>query len=156
MIESVKSFILATLFSIILASTLIVAALCIGTAFAGDLDGFELDEVAFKHQHYLYHRSPLMPDSNGKDYIALNVKTTMLSYVYWNTLVHGTSDSAQYRQIGLNMKFGVRVFKSLDIEYDHHSQHLLDTTHPSSRFPVQDSIGFNLYFYRNNKFNSFF
>ena len=54
------------------------------------------------------------------------------------------------------MKLGIRLGRGLDIEYEHHSQHLLDSTYPYQRFPVEDSIGVKLHLFRNSSHDTIF
>jgi hypothetical protein len=81
-----------------------------------------------------------MPGFKPKEGLAVNVKIDLLGPIYWNNRVHAVTDPGQYRLIGLKFELGVRVFESLDIEYRHHSQHLIDAVGPT-KFPVEDSLG---------------
>jgi hypothetical protein len=111
----------------------------------------QLDEVRVEYQNYIFHRHPLFTEIPGKESLNLGLKVNLLDTMYWDTLVHSTTTSAQYHLVGLEMKFGIRIYEYLEVEYKHHSQHLLDTTYQYMKFPVEDSIGVNLYLYRRDK-----
>jgi hypothetical protein len=129
--------------------TLLVVDHFINTANAFEL--MKLDEVKVEYQSYLFHRHPLFTEGPGKESLNLGLKTDLLDIFYWDTYVHSTTDSAQYRLVGLQMVFGFRFTQYLEAEYKHHSQHLLDSTYKHMKFPVEDSIGINLYLFRRDQ-----
>lgn len=114
-------------------------------------DVLELQEVDVTYKNYIYARDPLFFQGPPKDHLSLNVNTDVLKYMYWNTYVHGTSDDAQYRRVGLNMTLGARITSMFNVQYEHHSQHLLDSTYPHMKFPVEDSIGVKIKLFSKEK-----
>lgn len=88
-----------------------------------------------------------MPDLNGftaKDGLTLNVDTDLFYRFYWNSRVVALTDNGGYKLVGLNFHLGVRVFSTLNLEYEHFSKHLLDhddSGFPQHKFPVEDSFG---------------
>jgi hypothetical protein len=120
----------------------------------GDADAAENwfiqpDELSVQYKGF--HKSarhPLFTDSTPKEGIDLVMNTDLLfGTAFWDNTIHSTTDDSQYRHIGWQFKLGTRVASFLTIEYQHHSQHLLDTSYPHMKFPVEDSLGFTLHIY---------
>lgn len=148
MIEFVKSLVL----SIFLAVVLIVFSLGLGSVLASEVDGFKLDEVSINYKRFIGEtRHPLFLHSKQKEEVNLNLNTTVLNVFYFNNTVHSQTDSSQYKVVGWNLFLGARVFRSLDLQVEHFSKHLLDESYSVMRFPVENSIGFKWYLYRNDK-----
>lgn len=83
--------------------------------------------------------------------ISLNLNTTVLQYIYWDSVVHGTTDSylstnseGQFRSIGLQMRLGLQLTDNVQIGYVHHSQHVLDTNNALGPFPREDGVQLNI------------
>lgn len=107
----------------------------------------ELDELKVDWQRYYFPNfNPYYP-SPKNDEISLTARAVIGKVFFWDTQIHGWSDSAQYRQVGLEVKLGLQVTRHLDLYYRHHSQHLLDKEGPN-HFPVEDAFGVTLYFVR--------
>jgi hypothetical protein len=88
----------------------------------------------------------------GKE-VVLYLNADLFRYFYFNNRVHGGTDQVvgttrgQFRDVGWNFQLGFRPTKFLSLQYEHHSQHMLDYATPG-RFPVEDSIGFQIHFFR--------
>lgn len=114
---------------------------------------FELEEVKINAKHFLPNGAdPLLTEGSRQNKeINLHLDVNVLRYGYINNRVWGLADQHQFRWIGLNYQYGVRVLPFLDIQAEHFSRHILDKTYPykasGDRFPVEDSIGINLYLY---------
>jgi hypothetical protein len=140
--------------------TLIAAlplVLLASVAASGD-DLVELNEVSIDYKDYFAGGyDPLITGNGigdrglGKG-IELNVNTDVLSVFFFNNRVHTMTDeitsgngAGQFRTVGWQFQLGLRVSKMfpLDIYYEHHSQHLLDTP-GVQHFPVNDSVGLKL------------
>lgn len=112
----------------------------------------ELDEVSSEYRHYLRPNYNAYFPQEEKDGLNLRLDSTVAKYFIWNSEVHGTSDDAAYRQIGLQMSVGVRVSRYLDLTLNHHSQHLLDEGDAWGRhFPCENWVGVKIYFYRQDR-----
>jgi hypothetical protein len=124
-------------------------ALYMSDADAGENGFIQIDELSVNYKHYHEgSRHPLFTDSQLKEGVDLTMNTDLLLRTFfWDNLVHSNTDDAQYRHIGWQFKFGTHVTSFLNIQYEHHSQHLLDTSYPYMKFPVEDSLGFTLYIY---------
>ncbi len=109
----------------------------------------ELEELNISYSKFAHpNRSAYFPQEQ-KDAIATESRTSILKYGFFSTNVHGTSDDSQYRLIGLKFDLGVRLGRIMDVYYEHHSQHLLDTSDYYGRgFFVEDSLNIKLYLYR--------
>lgn len=109
-----------------------------------------LRDVSLEYKSFFDGGSyPLITD-NGLNRVQdkemqLNLNFDLLSYLYWDNVVHASTDrdpatgSSQFRLVGWQFGLGVRLTEWLKVGYYHHSQHLLDATLPW-RFPVQDAL----------------
>ena len=126
-------------------------------------DLIDLREVTFDYKSFNSGgHDPIIQDSgiiNREDdkYIGLNANVDVLHYFYMNNLVHGTSDQpivgqgvGQFRTVGWQYELGVHLTDWLDLDYEHHSQHLLDYE-GSNHFPVENSVGFHLKLFESHK-----
>lgn len=68
---------------------------------------------------------------------------------FLNSMVHSMTDDTQFRLVGLQFRAGVHLHRTIDIYYEHYSQHLLDVAPSGSN--VYDSVGIRLYLYRDGK-----
>ena len=109
----------------------------------------ELDEVSI---HYLrFHpsaRNPLFWNSTPKEELDLNMNTNILRVVGWDNTVHSMTDSSQYHVVGWNLRLYLRVTQYAEVGYWHFSKHVLDSTYPYSKWPVEDALMINLYIFR--------
>ncbi len=135
----------------------------------GAAEPFELNEVHIHYRDFFPNgHDPLITQNGlpnrglGKE-LNLRVNTDVLTYGYWNNLVHSMTDedaatgaNGQFRTVGWNFQLGLHATRWLDIEYEHYSQHLLDYDRRDQHFPVQDSIGIKLYLFRKHSPASIF
>jgi len=120
-----------------------VGQVCLG-------DAVKIGDVYIEGKHFTHARTPLLQQNglNGpKQELNLQVDSVLFSYFYFNNRIHSQTDERQFRVVGWNFKLGISIWRNLDVEYEHFSRHLLDRN-PAFDFPVQDSIGFRLYFNR--------
>lgn len=91
-----------------------------------------------------------LPDRQLGKAVGLNLDIDVAEFVYFNNWVHTATDehiithSGQFRSVGWQSELGVRITQQVEIFFQHHSQHVLDTFHQTMGFPVQDGIGFRL------------
>jgi len=86
----------------------------------------------------------------------LHVDVDLFRYFFWNSTVHSLTDTrleggdgaGQFREVNLQMQFGLRLFSVLDLYYWHSSEHLLDAVYTGGHWPVQDGLGFTLKLYQ--------
>ncbi len=106
----------------------------------------QVDELSLNYKRYNPgSRHPLFYDSVMKEGIDLNMNTDMaFGLLFWDNKIHTATNSAQYYLIGWNLFLGIHVTSFLDVQYEHHSQHILDDAYPNMKFPVEDSLGFKL------------
>ena len=77
----------------------------------------------------------------------------VMKYGYFNNKILGLMDrrakggDSKFRLVGWNYRLGTRVTPWLSFEYEHFSKHIMDKA-PPWKFPVTDSYGIKLYFYR--------
>lgn len=166
MLKHVANLIAAFIVSAVIGTVLLLASSVLGHC--DERDGLELQEVSLHYKRFWDGgRDPLVTQ-NGLDGRAmdkelnLDINVDILRYFYWNNTVHSMTDrtidggNGQFRVIGWNYKLGARIFPSFHIQYEHFSQHLLDTTYAHGGFPVQDSVGFVLYIYSSSSPKSIF
>lgn len=109
-------------------------------------DLIETDEVSVQYKSFKSgSRDPLFWDSHPNQELTLKVNTTFLKYFFWNNEVHGATDENQFHTVGWHYQVGLRPFSWLDVQMEHHSQHILDNAYPYGGFPVQDSLGVTIY-----------
>jgi hypothetical protein len=85
-----------------------------------------------------------IPGFKAKEAVNLGLDVDLGGPFYWNNEVRSLTDGGGYKYVAWNLMLGVRLFPSLDLEYEHLSGHLLDhpeSAYPGGRFPVQDSLG---------------
>ena len=122
----------------------------------GFADTIELNEVNLGYKSFFTGgHSPLITNNGliGKSLdkqIDLHLKLNLFTYLYFNNVVHGTTDNTQFRSVGWKFELGCHITRHVDIEYHHHSQHALDQILPY-HFPVEDSIGVNFNIYKSKK-----
>lgn len=132
---------------------LILLSLFCNSAYALDLTNpIHVDSVFIDYNKYHpSNRDPLFYNTTKKETLSLNLNLDVLSFLYIDSRVHGDTDNSQYHLVGLEERIGVRVFKSLEIGWRHHSQHILDDKYPYQKFPVDDSFNIRLYLIGNSK-----
>lgn len=124
-------------------------------------DAFELQEISLEYKRFADGSYDPLINTNGlrdrtlDTELNLRLNVDMLDGIlFFDNLVHSqtdrvasTGDRGQYRLIGWNYKFGVRITPSFHIQLDHYSRHLLDTQYIYGTYPKEDSIGFIFYVY---------
>jgi hypothetical protein len=135
---------------------------------ASEFKFFELRETYMNYKQFKEGaRNPLIEDAGQNTELdrelSLFLNTNVLHYMYWDNQVYSlvdrdkeTGKTGQFRLVGWNFKYGLRITSFLYAEYEHFSKHLLDAKYSQYRFPVEDSYGVRLYFYQKDKVNSLF
>lgn len=88
-------------------------------------------------------RDPFVP-TGFENKLDLRLDWWIIKPVYWNNVVHSTTDGTQFRTVSWEFEIGVSPFTWIDFYWQHHSRHLLDFKHPVHAFPVMDAYGFRL------------
>jgi hypothetical protein len=152
----------------IVGSVILLVVLAIGTLLHGcsayaAVEPFKMQRTYINYKDILKNgHNPLMTGGSvATKEINLHLDTDVFKYFYYNNMIWSLWDQHQVRWIGWNFKIGARVLPFLDLQYEHFSKHILDKEYPfrwpeGQRFPVEDSIGFNLYLYRADKTASIF
>lgn len=150
--------------------TLLVAAIlaavsifAVFTVEAAEFRVLELKELSIGYRGFIKggYRPTIngigIPDRTLNDEVTLFINIDFMKYFYWNHRVHGATDrvastggQGQYRDIGWQFFFGFRPTKFLSVEYEHHSQHVLDHKAPF-RYPVEDSFGIKLHIFQDSR-----
>jgi hypothetical protein len=85
----------------------------------------------------------------------LHVKTSLLSVIYWDSLIHSATDRyldtgrmGQFRSVGLRMRTGIRISPQFELGLHHHSQHVLDHKYSHGPFPREDGLEIRIQLYR--------
>jgi hypothetical protein len=137
-----------------LAAVIGYAALLALMPEADAFDIIKLDSLSVEYRKIdKSARDPLFYNSTPKESVDLVMNMDILRYFFWDNRVHSMTNSAKYEMVGWNPTLGLRLLETksgvgLEVLYEHYSKHLLDDVYPYQKFPVQDSIGFNLYIYR--------
>ncbi len=90
-------------------------------------------------------RHPYMYKDAPPNYgLNLNMKLSLMKYLYNNSQVLSLTDQSQFRFIGLKMENGIEIDK-INIYHRHFSGHALDTTYQDKyRFPEENAIGIRI------------
>lgn len=83
-----------------------------------------------------------VPQSREFDALELDLDVGIVGSFYWDNRIHLIADSAQVRWVGWQYEVGAGPWHGVQVFAQHHSQHELDGTHPFSRFPFENSVGF--------------
>jgi hypothetical protein len=82
---------------------------------------------------FMYPRQPI-------EGLALDMNIDICPHFYWNNHIHTTIDADQFRVVGWQTEIGVRLPYSVDLGFQHHSQHLLDDYSKTLPYPNSDGI----------------
>lgn len=156
MLLQVVRFILSILIVLVCGVTLLV----VGTLFAklAKADSpIEVQKVSLEYRslsegsrYPLITDNALLPNRKVDKELVLNLNSYIYQYFYWNNRVITYTDkpetggSGQFRTVAWEYKLGFRVFSWLNLEMKHRSEHTLETQHQSA-YPVQDSIGVEIF-----------
>lgn len=136
---------------------LVAAGMMLGATQAAAVDPFELEQVDIHYKRFAPGgRNPLFFSTEQKEELNFGVMTRVARFGFLNLKLHSMTDQFQFHVAGLNFTAGVRVFPWLDIQTEHFSRHILDTSYPHQGFPVEDSVGLRLYLYRAKQGGSIF
>jgi hypothetical protein len=135
---------------------------CPTTARTSDFHLLELKELYVNYfRFYEGGQYPLitnngLPNKEMDRQLDLHIKTDILHYFYWDSRIHSMTDrdmdtnKGQFRLVGLETRFGIRLSSTIEFGYYHFSQHTLDHQTPY-HYPVQDALELKIYLYRNHE-----
>jgi hypothetical protein len=143
-----------------IAIAAVLGVLLISRAAAADV--MELRSARVDYIHFFDGGHDPLITQNGQENRALGIQLDLhvdvdvLRYFFWNSTVHSVTDkriytgdaAGQFREVNLQMQFGLRVFPVLDVYYWHSSAHMLDNIYTGGHWPVQDGIGATLTIYQ--------
>lgn len=101
----------------------------------------EITEASLQYQSFARPNFAPYFDRHMQDRLTLRLNTDLFSGLFFDNRVHGTTDDTQYKWVGWNFQVGVRLMPEFSVQYEHHSQHMLDAG-MGAHFPVEDSVGF--------------
>lgn len=137
------------LFAFLLASLIT----CV-SARADDYHLVNLNEVSLDYRNYGMvnpngHEPMTYPDP-PKEAINLEMKIDIFDWFYLDPTVESMTTDAQFRDIGLLLRLGVRITDYLEVGLIHHSQHQLDRRQQlgMDHFPESDALEVKLYLFR--------
>ena len=95
--------------------------------------------VSYNTDYHMVNQDQAKYDLN------LGLDLTLPATMYYNSKVVSTTDSDQFRFVGLNFEVGARPFTGIDVYFGHFSGHALDDSF-NRDFPQTNKIGirFNL------------
>jgi hypothetical protein len=113
----------------------------------------ELSELSINYHNYVHPgRSLILNPEPMKEALNVFIKTDLFKYGFMDTKIMSLTTPSQYRTIALDLTLGIRIGTHFEVFYNHMSQHLLDRPHSTyDWFPVNDSIGINIFLYRRDK-----
>jgi hypothetical protein len=121
---------------------------------AMDLGIISLNELAVDYRNYAMvnpngHEPMTFPDP-PKESLNLEMKLDVLGAGYFDPTVESMTTDAQFRDVGLLLRLGIRITDNLEVGLIHHSQHQLDREQQlgMGHFPESDAFQVKLYLYR--------
>lgn len=125
---------------------------------ADQFEGITLREVSIDYRSYFpggtdaILKTTNIPNQQLDKKLDLHVNMDVLEYLYWDNMISSTTDKypnggGQFRVVGWNFRFGIRITNNIQLGYFHYSQHLLDVL-GTQHFPVEDAIQFKITIYR--------
>lgn len=136
---------------------------------AGEFNLVELDEVKLQYKDFFPGGSdPLitqngLPDRTLGKEVNFILNTNVLDYGFFNNTVNSKTDEiinsggrGQFRSVAWSFQLGIRLATFLNVSYAHKSEHLLDHVYSQGRFPVNDSIMFEMIFFSKQKQQTLF
>ena len=115
----------------------------------------DLKEMSIEYEHAIHDgRDPLVTPEPINEKLKFNIEAQLFGPLYWDSVVHSTTTPSQFRSIGWDYDFNLRVSQNINIYYHHHSQHLLDRDHTYMEgFPVHDGVGVKIFFFTEGERN---
>lgn len=121
-----------------------------------------LDLMALKVMRFTCNRDPQLPDLECQDWkgrVSAQFDLGILKYGFWRNDVHAEGTDAKFMSVGWHWELGAKLGKQIELIYEHHSRHTMDTEQPYSwipgqtyveqnRYPVEDSFGVRIIFYK--------
>lgn len=139
---------------------------------AEDLEDFrskyrliELEQFSLSFTKFGCNRDHQTPDLDCYEYrgrVATEFDLRLFNdWLYWNNRVHGEGTEAKFETMGWHYELGLDLGK-IQLFWEHHSRHVLDREQPyywderrdtwrQVKYPVEDSYGVRLIFYRRDK-----
>jgi len=79
-------------------------------------------------------------DREVDGYLTMGYEAEVTKYAYTKTVVRSMFTSAQFREVTLDMEFGIRPLKGIDVFVAHTSEHTLDRR-GYRNFPQKNTVG---------------
>lgn len=142
--------------SIVAMLVFLVAFLRGTTLLATDTPLIQFQNLSLTYQKYAEgSRDPLvnqgtLPGRFMNFSFDLNFQVSLLHVVYFDSIINSFANESQFSLVGWHYFVGLHVIPTLDVYYEHWSQHALDSSF-SQGYPVQDSVGFKWWLYKSDE-----
>jgi hypothetical protein len=123
---------------------LVLIILILSALLANSSDAVELTDASIQYQKFAIPNFQPYFDRPARERLTLRLDSDVFPGVFFNNRIHGTTDETQYKWIGWNFQVGIRPISQLSLQFEHHSQHMLDSN-MGAHFPVEDSLGLTLH-----------
>ena len=125
----------------------------------------ELEQFSLKFARFGCNRDLQTPNLDCYEYVgrvAAEFDLRLLNdWLYWNNEVHGEGTRSKFETMGWHYELGLDLGK-VQLFWEHHSRHVMDREQPyywddpisswhQAKYPVEDSYGIRLIFYRRDK-----
>lgn len=125
----------------------------------------DLEQTSLTIAKFGCNRDLQTPDIGCYQYrgrVAIEFDLRLLNdWLYWNNRVHGEGTDGQFQTVGWYYELGLDLGK-VQLFWQHHSRHVMDREQPyywderretwkRAKFPVEDSYGIRLIFYKRDK-----
>lgn len=128
------------------------------TGRAAEFHLLDTEEISMDAWNTTYRRDPYQPEYTGKwrDGVAANLNLRLLKVFRWENRVHSDGTESQLRNVGWEFRMLMDWNDYLQPFYYHHSQHAMDSVGADdpriqNDFPVQDSWGIRLIFFKKGR-----
>lgn len=119
---------------------------------------FELDSLYIDAKKFTGRGNDEVMSAIGRQQdkgLTLGLNINFLEFMYFTNKLEGRTgcingEQCQFSEVSYNFNVGAHIFPWLDLNYSHLSSHALDNNYG---YNVEDSIGFRVYIFKNDKNN---
>lgn len=110
-----------------------------------DVDELSMDYYSIKDNKHPYFDEFQDEWTEGA---ALNFDLSVLKYFKWKNRVYENSANQQVRQVGWKWDLALDLGKYVNLFYEHHSTHVVDSGRKAHTYPLENYYGVRFYFIR--------
>jgi hypothetical protein len=101
----------------------------------------ELSNLALTYHHFQdYSVFPELGGAHADQGLELSMDIDLIGPMYWDNSIHYLTEGADSLYVGWNYRLGIHALKSLDLGFEHFSQHLIGKPELTPHFPLYDAV----------------